>query len=71
METERLDQGNTYTMWQAVFRLRENIRDLVDECHRKVAASLTDNCRLIFPPTFELARMVANRMVARAGGKCG
>jgi len=53
-------------MRQAAFRLRENIRDLVDECHRRVAAFLTDNYRWIFLPTFESARMVA-----RAGRKFG
>jgi putative transposase len=46
-------------MRQAAFRLREKIRNLVDECHRKVAAFLTDNYRLIFLPTFESAKMVA------------
>jgi hypothetical protein len=51
---------------QAAFRLRENIRDLVDGCHRKVTAFLTDNCRWIFLPIFESARMVA-----RAGRKSG
>jgi len=53
-------------MRQAAFRLRERIRNLVDECHRKVAAFLTDNYRLIFLPTFESAKMVA-----RAGRKFG
>jgi hypothetical protein len=53
-------------MRQAAFRLRERIRNLVDECHRKVAAFLTDNYRLIFLPTFESARMVA-----KAGRKFG
>ncbi|QUV86351.1 transposase [Chloracidobacterium sp. A] len=53
-------------MRQAAFRLREKIRDLVDECHRKVAAFLTDNYRLIFLPTFESAKMVA-----KAGRKFG
>jgi putative transposase len=38
----------------------------VDECHRKVAAFLTDNYRLIFRPTFESAKMVA-----KAGGNFG
>jgi putative transposase len=53
-------------MRQAAFRLRERIRNLVDECHRKVAAFLTDNYRLIFLPTFESAKMVA-----KAGRKFG
>jgi hypothetical protein len=53
-------------MRQAAFRLRERIRNLGDECHRKVAAFLTDNYRLIFLPTFESARMVA-----KAGRKFG
>jgi putative transposase len=53
-------------MRQAAFRLREKIRNLVDECHRKVAAFLTDNYRLIFLPTFESAKMVA-----KAGRKFG
>ena len=38
----------------------------MDECHRKVAAFLTDNYRLIFLPTFESAQMVA-----KAGRKFG
>jgi putative transposase len=53
-------------MWQAAFRLRENIRGLVEECHRNIAAFLTDNYRWIFLPTFESARMVT-----RAGRKFG
>ncbi|MFS8873894.1 transposase [Synechococcus sp. R50.1] len=40
--------------------------NLVDECHRKVAAFLTDHYRLIFLPTFESAQMVA-----KAGRKFG
>jgi putative transposase len=53
-------------MRQAAFRLCQRIRNLVDECHRKVAAFLTDNYRLIFLPTFESAQMVA-----KAGRKFG
>jgi putative transposase len=53
-------------MRQAAFRLRQKIRNLVDECHRKVAAFLTDNYRLIFLPTFDSAQMVA-----KAGRKFG
>jgi len=46
-------------MRMAAFRMRQRIRNLVDECHRKVAAFLTDHYRLIFLPTFESADMVA------------
>jgi putative transposase len=53
-------------MRQAAFRLCQRIRNLVDECHRKVAAFLTDNYRLIFLPTFESAQMTA-----KAGRKIG
>jgi len=46
-------------MRMAAFRLRQKIKNLVDECHRKVVSFLTDNYRLIFLPTFESADMVA------------
>ncbi|WP_448379607.1 RNA-guided endonuclease InsQ/TnpB family protein [Gloeomargarita sp.] len=46
-------------MRMAAFRLRQKIRNLVDECHRKVVSFLTDNYRVIFLPTFESADMVA------------
>jgi len=46
-------------MRMAALRLRQKIRNLVDECHRKVVSFLTDHYRLIFLPTFESADMVA------------
>ena len=46
-------------MRMAAFRLRQKIRDLMDECHRQVVSFLTDNYQLIFLPTFESADMVA------------
>jgi len=46
-------------MRMAALRLRQKIRNLVDECHRKVVSFLTDNYRVIFLPTFESADMVA------------
>jgi putative transposase len=36
------------------------IRNLIDECHKKVAKWLTTEYRLIFLPTFETSQMVAN-----------
>jgi putative transposase len=35
------------------------VRNLIDECHRKVAKWLTSEYRLIFLPTFETSQMVA------------
>ncbi|MEB3178834.1 MAG: transposase [Nostocaceae cyanobacterium] len=35
------------------------VRNLIDECHKKVAKWLTSEYRLIFLPTFETSRMVA------------
>ncbi|NJM72336.1 MAG: transposase [Scytonema sp. RU_4_4] len=35
------------------------VRNLIDECHRKVAKWLTTEYRLIFLPTFETSQMVA------------
>ncbi len=46
-------------MRMAAYRLRQRIRNLVDECHKQVANYLTKNYRIIFLPTFESADMVA------------
>ena len=40
------------------------VRNLIDECHKKVACWLTTEYRLIFLPTFE-----TSQMVAKAGNK--
>ncbi|MCS6782275.1 MAG: transposase [Gloeomargarita sp. SKYG98] len=48
-------------MRMAAFRMRERIRNLVDECHKKVAHWLTTNYRVIFLPTFESASLVARK----------
>jgi putative transposase len=46
-------------MRRAAFRIRQKIRNLVDELHRQTASYLTLNYRIIFIPTFESSEMVA------------
>jgi putative transposase len=52
------------------------IRNLVDECHKKVAKWLTTEYRLIFLPTFETSQMVAKtgkkkgRLILKPSVRC-
>lgn len=46
-------------MRMAAFRMRQKIRNLVDECHKQVTNYLIQHYRVIFLPTFETADMVA------------
>ncbi len=50
----------------ASFRLRQKIRNLVDELHKQVACYLTHNYTVIFLPTFK-----TSDMVAKVGRKIG
>jgi putative transposase len=56
--------GKKRPMRKAAQRLRNKIKNLVNECHKKVACFLTKNYRVIFLPKFE-----TSQMVARAGRK--
>lgn len=46
-------------MRQAAHRMRNKIRNLIDEAHKQIVHYLTDNYRVIFLPTFETSQMVA------------
>ncbi|MGB5713764.1 MAG: transposase, partial [Waterburya sp.] len=47
------------SMRKAANRMRNRIRNLIDEAHRQIAHYLTTNYRVIFLPTFETSQMVA------------
>ena len=47
------------SMRKAANRIREKIKDLIDEVHKKAAHYLTTNYGLIFLPRFESSQMVA------------
>ncbi|MEK9515356.1 MULTISPECIES: RNA-guided endonuclease InsQ/TnpB family protein [Limnospira] len=47
------------SMRKAANRIREKIRNLIDEVHKKTAHYLTNNYGLIFLPRFESSQMVA------------
>lgn len=47
------------SMRKAATRMRNKIRNLIDESHRQIAHYLTRNYRVIFLPTFETSQMVA------------
>jgi putative transposase len=60
--TSRMSKVNAKqrrAMRRAAFRVRQKIRNLVDELHRQTACYLTKNYRIIFLPTFESSEMVA------------
>lgn len=59
---------NRYRMKKALMRMRERIRNLVDECHHKVAKYLCSNFTTILLPAFETRNMVS-RIKRRIGGK--
>jgi putative transposase len=46
-------------MRKAAQRMRNKIRNLVDEAHRQIAHYLTHNYKIVFLPTFETSQMVA------------
>ena len=46
-------------MRKAAQRMRNKIRNLIDEAHRQIAHYLTHNYKVIFLPTFETSQMVA------------
>lgn len=46
---------------KAAQRLRNKIRDLVDECHKQVANYLTREYKIIFLPVFETSQMVVKK----------
>ncbi|WP_445252046.1 RNA-guided endonuclease InsQ/TnpB family protein [Microcoleus sp. B13-B4] len=45
-------------MYKAAHRIRNRIRNLIDECHKQVANYLTTNYKIIFLPKFETSQMV-------------
>jgi putative transposase len=47
------------SMRKAAGRMRNRIRNLIDEAHRQIAHYLTSNYKVIFLPTFETSQMVA------------
>jgi putative transposase len=47
------------SMRKAASRMRNRIRNLIDEAHRQIAHYLTSNYKVIFLPTFETSEMVA------------
>lgn len=60
--TSRMSKVNAKqrrSMRRAAFKMRQKIRSLIDELHRKTACYLTKNYRIIFLPTFESSNMVA------------
>jgi putative transposase len=48
-----------YNLTQKAKRISQKIRNLVDECHRKVASWLAQNYRVIALPTYETSQMVS------------
>ena len=48
-----------HSMRKAAQRMRNKIRNLIDEAHKQIAHYLTSNYRVIFLPTFETSQMVA------------
>jgi putative transposase len=46
-------------MRKAAQRMRNKIRNLIDEAHKQIAHYLTHNYKVIFLPTFETSQMVA------------
>lgn len=47
------------SMRKAAQRMRNRIRNLIDEAHKQIAHYLTHNYKVIFLPTFETSQMVA------------
>lgn len=47
------------SMRKAAVRMRNRIRNLIDEAHKQIAHYLTTNYKIIFLPTFETSQMVA------------
>jgi putative transposase len=47
------------SMRKAATRMRNKIRNLIDEAHRQIAHYLSHNYQVIFLPTFETSQMVA------------
>lgn len=48
-----------YRLRQVMMRLRQRIKNLVDECHKQVAHYLASNYKAVALPTFETSQMVA------------
>lgn len=46
-------------MRQAAHKMRNKIRNLIDEAHKQIVHYLSENYRVIFLPTFETSQMVA------------
>jgi putative transposase len=57
-----------YRMRQALQRMRDRIRNLVGDCHHKVAKQLCSNYTTVLLPLFETRNMVS-RIKRRIGGK--
>jgi putative transposase len=57
-----------YRMRKAMQRMRDRIRNLVDDCHHKVAKQLCSNYTTILLPLFETRNMVS-RIKRRINGK--
>jgi putative transposase len=67
----RIDTGGHRRRWsrrRAAARLRQKIRDLVDDLHRKAAKWLCEEYAVVLLPEFETSRMVL-RSVRRLGSK--
>ena len=56
-------------MAKAAIRMRERIRNLVDEAHKKIALWLCRNHDLVLIPAFETARMARRGATRRIGNK--
>jgi putative transposase len=58
-ETKGLSRRKRYRMRRAFMRARLRLRNLVDECHKKVVLFLVRNYSLILLPSFETSQMVS------------
>lgn len=54
-------QKHKRSLSKAAQKLRNRVKDLVDECHKQVANYLTKEYKIIFLPTFETSQMVVKK----------